>query len=588
MMGGFGVSLGGAGGGSEPVFHALAMAGSEMRGVLKGVGDLTEARTSTIYQPDWENIWRSWGSGKPAWRGARKVENLILQSEDLTTTWTNVRSTETANSAVAPDGTMTADSLNEDATEANSHGIRNPNLVWSGGNTISVYAKPSNRPWLAIDAPDANGTNRPVFFDITNGVVGSGHANFEDWGIEDARVTYPQAPEGWYRCWVTTSSLSTDNVTFYAAEADTDHIFDGLSQESTILWGAQLENVSSQADQSPSEYIPTTTAAAHKVFGTDRNGDALADVWLYGGPATENDQIHSDNLADAEWTASNMTVAKDATGMRGDANGASTLTATAGNATVLANALVEGADDQTTRWFIKRKTGTGDIEITVNGGGTWQDVTTEVDSTAGFNEAIESLTALANPQIGIRIVTDTDAVIVGNGEMHVGKTENQVRRSTPIFTAGSTVTVNATDDSFDDANHTASQGGYYVEWTPQFATAEVSGDIEILSLNNSAGLLYYDATNSLLKSTDGTNTASVALTIVSGTTYKIWVAYGGTSLQVGFDSTAGTAGTFDGAFATGTKIEVITPSGNVTLLRNLRHYDLPFASVVPKLQALAA
>src|SRR3990167_8421863 len=46
--------------------------------------------------------------------GART--NLCLQSEDLATTWTNTRSTESTNAAVAPDGATTADKIVSDAT----------------------------------------------------------------------------------------------------------------------------------------------------------------------------------------------------------------------------------------------------------------------------------------------------------------------------------------------------------------------------------------------------------------------------------------------------------------------------------------
>jgi len=338
-------------------------------------------------------------------------------------------------------------------------------------------------------------------------------------------------------------------------------------------------------------YLPDDTSPpVWQSFASTVPGKVYAGAkwWLYGAKASTNDQIRSKDLTNAEWTASNVTVAFTATGMTGSSNDASDLTATSGNGTVIANAITDASDAQATRWFIKRKTGTGTINITLDNGSIWQDVTTEVDSTSGFNECFEVNAALANPQIGIRIVTSGDAVYVGNAEAHLGGLEAAVRGSSPVFTAGSTVTINATDDSFDDAEHTVAQGGYYVEWTPQFATSEASGDIEILSLNNSAGLLYYDATNSELEATDGTNIAVVSLTIVSGTTYKVWVAYGGTSLQVGFNSTTGTAGTFDGAFATGTKIEIITPTGNTSLVRNMRHYSGVFASTVATLQALAA
>jgi len=166
-------------------------------------------------------------------------------------------------------------------------------------------------------------------------------------------------------------------------------------------------------------------------------------------------------------------------------------------------------------------------------------------------------------------------------------TATSIRRSSPIFTAGSAGSIAASDTDLPDDNHNASQGGYFVEWQPQFATAEASGDIEILSLNNSAGLLYYDATNSQLEATDGVNTAVVSMTIVSGTTYKCWVAYGSGSLQVGFDSTTGTAGTFGGAFATGTKMEIINPSAATTYVRNVRGYSSNFSNTVTTLQGLA-
>ena len=168
---------------------------------------------------------------------------------------------------------------------------------------------------------------------------------------------------------------AADNAVFHALnylEASSPHVSRGI--------GTLTEGRTSTIDLSDD-------AGIWQAFGSGIPGKVFANSkwWLYGGPTLTNSQIRSDDLANAEWTKTNVTAVKDATGMRNDANGASTLTATGANGTVIANVIAAGSADQTTRWFLKRKTGTGVIEITVNNGGTWQDVTTEVDSAAGFN-----------------------------------------------------------------------------------------------------------------------------------------------------------------------------------------------------------
>ena len=47
------------------VFHTLVMETLNSTFVSRGIGDLTEARTSTIYLPDDAGIWQSFGSGIP-------------------------------------------------------------------------------------------------------------------------------------------------------------------------------------------------------------------------------------------------------------------------------------------------------------------------------------------------------------------------------------------------------------------------------------------------------------------------------------------------------------------------------------------
>ena len=561
------------------VFHGLDMdiATKEMRGVLKGIGGLTEARTSTIYQRDWEDIWRSWGSGEPAWFGGRKVENLIARS-----TWAG---------GIPPTGWSTLGG----GTAAVADGTVD-------GNTKVKFSNTAERYWLYKITESLVANSKYIFSIVVDDIVdGALVLNQVLTAISlpsGATISYPQG---------STTLLSTLGVGArviveidIAATAGTIRVRAGLGVSSNAtgeytLSRPQLENVTGQADQTPSEYIPTTTVAAHKIFGTDRSGVPLASLpWLYGGPAGTNSQIQSDDQTNVEWTAVTMTAAKDAAGMRGEANGACTLTATAANATVIANIITAASDDQTTRWSIKRKTGVGVVEITVDGGTTWQDVTTEVDSTTGFNEAIESLAALANPQIGIRIVTSGDAVIVGNAEAHTAKTQTQVRGSTPIFTAGSTVTVNASDPSFDDANHDDTEGAYFVEFKNVGLNAANLGGL--VGLGTSARVLYTATAAVSIRAFDGTalTQGPTDLTLAADDTeYKIGLAYGSSLYRINTDADWGSAGSYDGVFDNAiSKLAVLrdedltAAANSVMLMRNLRRYDLPYVAAQTKIGEL--
>ena len=86
------------------------------------------------------------------------------------------------------------------------------------------------------------------------------------------------------------------------------------------------------------------------------------------------------------------------------ANAGNTLTATAGNGTAL-QTYTAGAATRTFSVDIRRVTGTGDVQITVDGGTNWVTVRL-LDSRQRFTLAATA----ANPQVGIRIVTSGDAV----------------------------------------------------------------------------------------------------------------------------------------------------------------------------------
>ncbi len=145
--------------------------------------------------------------------------------------------------------------------------------------------------------------------------------------------------------------------------------------------------------------------------------------------ARTNRALHSRDLTQAAWTATNVTVARDQVGVDGLANTACSLTATAGNGTVLQTA----SDSSRARYFsiwVKRITGTGTVEVTLDNGSTWTGVTVTSEWTR-----VGAAQTLSNPTAGVKIVTNGDAVAVDFAQL-----EDGAFLSSPIATASTAVT----------------------------------------------------------------------------------------------------------------------------------------------------
>lgn len=131
--------------------------------------------------------------------------------------------------------------------------------------------------------------------------------------------------------------------------------------------------------------------------------------------AATNILLHSSDLTQTAWVPVGATVAMTATGPDGAANSATTVTATAGNATVL-QAVTATSTSRISSVYIKRRTGTGTVEITQNNGVTW----TAVTVTAGWTRVSAPAATVLNPTVGLRIVTSGDAVDVAFFQCETG------------------------------------------------------------------------------------------------------------------------------------------------------------------------
>jgi len=187
------------------------------------------------------------------------------------------------------------------------------------------------------------------------------------------------------------------------------------------FWHPMLEDRTSTTDKTtPSEYVSVGVESAPyyhgscvdgvKCFATDINGAPIPSTTLLGYSAEgarTNYALWNRNLTNVAWTKTSCTAALTATGADNAANSASTLTATAGNATCL-QSITRVSAQRVTGCKIKRRTGTGTINMTQDNGVTWTPVTV---TSAYTNVAIPAATA-ANPIIGFQIVTNGDAIDV--------------------------------------------------------------------------------------------------------------------------------------------------------------------------------
>ena len=218
---------------------------------------------------------------------AKAEENLLLQSQDFTTTWANFGATDAANTAVAPDGTTTADSLVED-TSTSQHFIRQAVSITTGLMYVfSVFVKKgdgaSARDFVQLSLPNASfGVGSYANFDIVNGTVTVTGA-----GLTSATIT--SAGNGWWRCVIVDTSVSSVSTQFNILGITTgtssqEQSYTGVATANMFLWGAQLEQRSSvtaytrTTTQPIRNYVPVLQTAAANVARFDHTpttGEAL-------------------------------------------------------------------------------------------------------------------------------------------------------------------------------------------------------------------------------------------------------------------------------------------------------------------------
>jgi len=132
-------------------------------------------------------------------------------------------------------------------------------------------------------------------------------------------------------------------------------------------------------------------------------------------PAATNLVLHSRDLANAVWSGTNVTTAKNAVGADGVASGATTLTATAASGTVL-QSLSHGSFTRVFSAYVRRVTGTGAIQMTTNGGTNW----TTVTISSLYTQVACAAQTVASGTVGFRMAVSGDVIEVDFTQGEVG------------------------------------------------------------------------------------------------------------------------------------------------------------------------
>jgi hypothetical protein len=181
--------------------------------------------------------------------------NLVLQSEDFSTTWANATSTESVNQTTSPAGTVTADRLIEDSGSVNPYLTQSVNVVSGTTYTFSCYAKEdptsAKRYLMLLLGSGQFGANIRITVNLATGTSQTQNSPLA--------TSVTNVGDGWYRVSVTASATSTAStnpqIRIIDDPAGPLTTYTGDNTSGLYLWGAQLE-----AGAFPTSYIPTTTA----------------------------------------------------------------------------------------------------------------------------------------------------------------------------------------------------------------------------------------------------------------------------------------------------------------------------------------
>jgi hypothetical protein len=515
----------------------------EMKGVGIGTGDLTTTHTSTLYAPDHEGVQRAFAANEPVWSGGRVVRNLVNYSNDLSVGG-NIWRAENGGSI-------------DSAIQVTLDAQANSGVYYTIGNlsagvknylataTIRVLSGSGEISLTLQDYGGGYNYGTPVNITAT-----SSFKRFSS----NIRVTASGAI-GFYLHIRTTNTAGVQVLE---------------------IKDVQVEGISGQTNQNPSELVATSGAIAAKTFASENGntvdgsnvvteavGTPLAEMpYLQYYPAATNIATYSYLLTSGFWaiTGAGITVVANQVGITGEPNTAWTLTKSSGVATDGPYNTITNvpAGTYTGIYRIKKTTSAASFPAValVSGGeyvvNTDTGVLTSAGNPATATECIsdggwwkillqhtfgssgnqyQSFTPVWNTTgLAARDDAATGSCIAAGSELILG-TIAEVRGLGPIFTTTAPVSTDRTLYDFDLANLTLSASSWYWEIEPAWTIAELTTTQNTIGFDtldsNGAKIVYIRSAQDDIRTTigGGSNPDSFSPTLVSGTMYQQGLVY---------------------------------------------------------------
>ena len=224
--------------------------------------------------------------------------NLLRRSEEFNLIWVPVRSSITANSTTAPNGTLTADTLIDD-TNNNIHYIGQTFTAINGAATISVYAKANQISQIQLVA---QGGTTPMGrgFDLATGTtfaesVGGVISN-------DLGQSITDVGNGWYRCEMSWTSTG-QNEFWILLSVSNAATFTGTGANGVYIWGAQAVQ-----GTLPKDYLRTETRL--NIPRLDYSNGSCPSLLVE--PQRTNIALYSEQFDNAAWSKLGASVTANA------------------------------------------------------------------------------------------------------------------------------------------------------------------------------------------------------------------------------------------------------------------------------------
>ena len=236
-------------------------------------------------------------------------QNLFNYSQNFGQYWT-LQGATVGSGIIAPDGTTTANSITSTSFALGTYTYRTDTLLPLTQYTVSVYCKNVNDSYYLITTYDGTNGSRQ-WFNLsttslaTSATIGTGF---------NASSKIVSVGNGWYRCSMTFTTLSTTSITTFFSFCDTDATFGVTVGYVNYQWGAQMEQRAYATSYTPTtstaitNYIPVLQTANNNVARFDNDPVTGEPRGLLVEEQRTNLALYSGDLTNSTYVKTNLTV----------------------------------------------------------------------------------------------------------------------------------------------------------------------------------------------------------------------------------------------------------------------------------------